>query len=517
MWKAEENTKSIGGIKMSGLGATASSITRTIIHLPLFTKVKTALFIPGSRGSRQPAQLTRPSDFTLARTYPIELWQLKNKKASASPKDPIRLDVSLAELMEADNEEIDSDEVANQEAVLELPLADTHEAIDSPPALPFQDLHLIPGYKIGGRYRLQGTLGNGGMGSVYLGFDEVNKNWVAIKVANNIENRHLIADEIKTMLDLGDDQRLVRCLASGINFIVLELIEGKTLVDFVNVYRPDKNDYDLNSYRAAFLKYTVKTLKIVREIFKGLEYAHGRDVIHADLTLDNVMLLQGSGVKILDFGLSELVKRAIPNTLFGKPYAMSPEQARAEQLDGRTDIYAAGIILYRMLTRRKPYQIPAHGRMFPKQDTMVEILLRKQKDDIFGYPLPSVDRSQILNIFGNDNSSWGSFFVDPNRSKLTFKPDAEEIINSRVEDETTKADLLFLLADANRRLAESVPFYYLADGLREVLGNDIGERVYNLFDKMTAADREERFQTATEARLAVEAILEDIEDNPPLF
>ncbi len=110
-----------------------------------------------------------------------------------------------------------------------------------------------------------------------------------------------------------------------------------------------------------------RALAIVRQILRGLDHAHGAGVVHRDLKPDNIMLVERDGqrdvVKILDFGIAKVTEpqsggQALTQAgvIFGTPEYLSPEQALGEAVDARTDIYAAGVILFEMLAGRRPFE-----------------------------------------------------------------------------------------------------------------------------------------------------------------
>lgn len=210
-----------------------------------------------------------------------------------------------------------------------------------------------------GTYRILGLLGSGGMGVVFRAEDPALRRQVALKVmlphyASNqtFKTRFLREaraqatvehDHVISIHQVGEDR--------GVPFIAMPLLKGETL--------------------AAALKgktrlTVVEAVRIAREIAEGLAAAHASGLIHRDIKPGNVWL-EGSKrrVKILDFGLArdaaaEDVEKTETITrtgdVIGTPSYMSPEQAQAEQLDGQTDIFSLGVVLYRMLTGHMPFQ-----------------------------------------------------------------------------------------------------------------------------------------------------------------
>jgi serine/threonine protein kinase len=220
------------------------------------------------------------------------------------------------------------------------------------------------GREIAGRYRVTAKLGEGGMGAVYRGEQISLKRKVAIKVLRpelsadpGLVRRFNAEAELAAKLshpntvgiyDFGQD-------AGGALFIAMEYLEGDSLRAVVTREGP------LPPARA---------LAIARQIAASLADAHAHGIVHRDLKPDNVMLTERGRerdvVRVLDFGIAKLRddNRATVNAmtragdLVGTPQYMAPEQIRGDAVDGRTDIYALGAILYEMVTGRLPFEGP---------------------------------------------------------------------------------------------------------------------------------------------------------------
>ncbi len=211
-------------------------------------------------------------------------------------------------------------------------------------------------------YRIESKLGEGGMGVVYKARDLSLDRTVAIKVlppdkvADPARKQRFVQEakaasalnhaNIVTIYDIRSQD--------GVDFIVMECIEGKTLDELI----PGKG-----LHPAQALKYAV-------QIADGLANAHGAGILHRDLKPTNVMVSEEGRVKILDFGLAKLLEPAESSaedptrtarpptqegTVLGTAAYMSPEQAEARKLDGRSDIFSFGSVLYEMVTGRKPF------------------------------------------------------------------------------------------------------------------------------------------------------------------
>ncbi len=205
-----------------------------------------------------------------------------------------------------------------------------------------------------GPYRLERRLGAGGMGEVYLAYDEQLERRVAVKyirpeAAGRPEARQRFRREAKAAAALSHPAtvQIFHVLeTAGGDAIVMEFIEGETLAVLLHRKR-------LPLRRA---------LRLGREITSGLAAAHARGILHRDLKPENVMVTEVGHAKILDFGLAKsLDPRDDTEPLshgggvLGTYAAMSPEQARGQDLDVRSDLFALGILLYRMVTGHHPF------------------------------------------------------------------------------------------------------------------------------------------------------------------
>ena len=210
-----------------------------------------------------------------------------------------------------------------------------------------------PGQIIDGKYRIVRELGAGGMGAVYEGENVRIGRRVAIKVLHaeaahapdlrrRFEREARVAAKIGSpnicdVLDLGD-------LPSGHAYLVMEYLEGE----------------GLDSLLTRVERLPAKEIApIVVQLLDGLSAMHGANIVHRDLKPANVFLTDSGGrelVKILDFGISKFqaqtedLQKTETGALLGTPLYMSPEQSRGLELDGRSDIYSVGVILYRALS-----------------------------------------------------------------------------------------------------------------------------------------------------------------------
>jgi serine/threonine protein kinase/Tfp pilus assembly protein PilF len=201
------------------------------------------------------------------------------------------------------------------------------------------------------RYQVIEELGKGGMGKVYKVLDTKIDEKIALKLLNlefapgdktldRFRNELRLARQIShrhvcRMYDLGE--------AEGMPYITMEYVSGE----------------DLKSLIRRIGQFTVgKAVLIALQVCEGLSEAHRLGVVHRDLKPQNIMIDSEGNVKIMDFGIARSLKtKGITDTgeIFGTPEYMSPESLEGKDVDGRTDIYALGIILYEMLTGRVPF------------------------------------------------------------------------------------------------------------------------------------------------------------------
>ena len=225
---------------------------------------------------------------------------------------------------------------------------------------------LEPGVVLGERYEILKRLGEGGMGAVYKARDRELERLVALKVirpelAGNPEilrrfkqelilARQVTHKNVIRIFDLG--------MADGRKFITMDYVEGR----------------DLKSVLVERGKLPPEeAVPIIQQVCRGLEAAHTEGVVHRDLKPQNIMVDAAGRVWVMDFGLARSMETAgITRTgaLMGTPDYMSPEQARGEKVDARSDLFSLGIIFYELLTGRLPFQA----------DTLMATLLKRVQE-----------------------------------------------------------------------------------------------------------------------------------------
>lgn len=204
---------------------------------------------------------------------------------------------------------------------------------------------------LGSRYQLIEKIGEGGMAVVYKAKCLLLNRYVAVKIlkeeySNNFEFMNKFrkeaaaaasfsANNIVNIYDVGSD--------NNINYIVMELINGKTLKEVIH----ERGRLSVDD-----------TLSIGIQIAKALECAHKNGIIHRDIKPQNILVTDDGTVKVTDFGIAKAASSdTITHTskVIGSAHYFSPEQAKGKIVDYRTDIYSLGIVLYEMITGRVPF------------------------------------------------------------------------------------------------------------------------------------------------------------------
>ncbi|MCF0222783.1 MAG: serine/threonine protein kinase [Fibrobacter sp.] len=201
-------------------------------------------------------------------------------------------------------------------------------------------------------YELLGTLGKGGMGNVYKALDKKLKREVAFKILDSSSDQEAIQRfymEAQAMKEL-DHQNIVHVFDFGQQnnqlFIAMTYVQGTNLSEIL------RNKEQL-SFEAIDL--------IIRQIARGLLYAHSKGIVHRDVKPSNIMLTRDNRVYIMDFGISyirEMEKERLTRTgmTMGTPEYMSPEQCHGDSVTLQSDIYSMGVILYEMTCGRLPFE-----------------------------------------------------------------------------------------------------------------------------------------------------------------
>ncbi|MBC8088754.1 MAG: serine/threonine protein kinase [Phycisphaerae bacterium] len=220
---------------------------------------------------------------------------------------------------------------------------------------------------LAGEYSLQRELGRGGMGIVYLARDVQLDRDVAIKVlpsplALTHESRERFIREARTAAGLSHPHivpihRVGE--AGGFVFFVMSYVEGETLGERLRARGPLP---------------PAEATRVLREVAWALAYAHGRGIVHRDIKPDNILLEAATGrALVTDFGIAHGGAHSIaatdPRIIMGTAHFMSPEQAANEAIDGRSDIYALGVVGYLAVSGTLPFDAPSLPALIVRQAT----------------------------------------------------------------------------------------------------------------------------------------------------
>lgn len=207
------------------------------------------------------------------------------------------------------------------------------------------------GKKLDGRYELLELIGVGGMADIYRARDIQEDRIVAVKIlkteyAGSEEFLRRFRNESKAIALLSHPN-IVKIYDVGftdkVQFIVMEYVDGITLSDYIE-------QQGVLKWRDA-IHFTVQTLK-------ALQHAHDRGIVHRDIKSSNIMLLRDGTIKVMDFGIARFNRennKTMSEKTIGSVHYISPEQARGDMTDERSDIYSVGVALYEMLTGKKPF------------------------------------------------------------------------------------------------------------------------------------------------------------------
>lgn len=206
------------------------------------------------------------------------------------------------------------------------------------------------GKMLDNRYEILEVIGTGGMAVVFKAKCHRLNRLVAIKMlkkdlSEDAEFRRRFHDESQAVAMLSHPNIMAVYDVSrrgDMDYIVMELIDGITLKQYME--RRGKLNWP-------------EALHFITQIMKGLSHAHSRGIVHRDIKPQNIMVLRDGTVKVTDFGIACLSNGPNPsNEAIGSVHYISPEQAKGDYTDNRSDIYSAGVVLYEMLTSRLPFE-----------------------------------------------------------------------------------------------------------------------------------------------------------------
>ncbi len=310
---------------------------------------------------------------------------------------------------------------------------------------------------LSGRYELLEKIGDGGMAVVYKGKDKLLNRFIAVKIlrpeftkdATFVENfkresqaaAGLSHPNIVGVYDVGRE--------GNINYIVMELIEGDTLNKIIEREAP-------MDYR--------KVIDISKQVASALRSAHKNKIIHRDVKPHNIMVTNDGVVKLADFGIARAVNDATLSTgskIVGSVHYFSPEQARGNYVDERSDIYSLGIVMYEMLTGKVPFdgdnpvtvalkhineEITPPRELEPSIPPALERCVMKATNKFQTNRYANADEliQDLDNISFVTNIAADSIFESTevvekrNKRRQDFEKDVEEVVEARERDRKRK-------------------------------------------------------------------------------
>ena len=199
-----------------------------------------------------------------------------------------------------------------------------------------------------GRYEIVEELGRGAMGVVYLAQDPALGRLVAVKAldapaGNGHRSSFLREARAAGGLDHPGIVTVHDATGGERPFIAMEYVQGTDLKEVLRPGQPLPVDF---------------VLEVADQVAAALDYAHARGVVHRDIKPGNILITANERVKLTDFGIASAPTLSEPTARLGTPHYVAPEQLRGEAVDGRADVFALGVVLYEMLTGKRPFDHP---------------------------------------------------------------------------------------------------------------------------------------------------------------
>ncbi len=315
-----------------------------------------------------------------------------------------------------------------------------------------------------GAYEIVEKLGKGGMATVYKAYHAALDRHVAIKVLHAT-----FKDDESFLRRFSREAKVVARLEhthivpvydfaehDGYPYLVMRYIEGETLKDRMSQGTLPKSE----------------VVRIATAVADALDYAHQQGVLHRDIKPSNILLTKGSGVYITDFGLARITQAGestlSQDMIMGTPQYISPEQAKGEQeIDGRTDVYSFGIVLYELITGRVPFQSDTsyaiiHAQIFdpPPLPSELNAKVGPELETVLLKALSKApaDRYQTAGELAADFR--GALLESPTNiapAGATVLPDYTPLGMTQVKEETNTPPPLVDLSDAPVSEATAVP------------------------------------------------------------
>ena len=340
-----------------------------------------------------------------------------------------------------------------------------------------------------GRYKIQEVLGRGAMGTVYRAHDPKIDRVVAIKTISiqgvtageEEEYRQRFFREARaagklshpgvvTIYDVGEQD------GTQVPYIVMEYIEGMTLDSLINT----------SAERSI-----PRILDLIKQIAETLDYAHSQGIVHRDIKPANIIITPDGRAKITDFGIAKLAvnQLTMPGEALGTPSYMSPEQIAGVSLDGRSDLFSLGIILYSMLAGQKPF-LGENATSVMFNITYKEPLplteLNPELDPYFNHVIAralaksSADRYQTARQFAEDLEKLSQVPAVSSRVQTLVEPDPDRTVVRRPSQSppTLSEQRSFLRANwAGKTASAARVFLKFRAALGQIVRTDVTRRL----------------------------------------
>lgn len=285
-----------------------------------------------------------------------------------------------------------------------------------------------------GRYEIVSRIGQGGMGTVFHCRDPILNRQVAVKLfhysSDDLRERFLREARAAGTLD---HPNIVRTYDVGEHdgqpFLVMELVRGTTVAEAIRGATPLSFE---------------KRLEIVESVARALDYAHSHGVVHRDVKPTNIVIDERGAARLLDFGIARIADMSVTHTelVIGTPNYMSPEQIRGLAIDGRSDIFSAGLLLYELLASTRAFD----------GDSITSVMFAIVQSE----PVPLTERLPGLDpVFGRIIAK--ALQKDPERryQRATELADALGHERTKIASSGVSAELERVLSTATARLASS--------------------------------------------------------------
>ncbi len=280
------------------------------------------------------------------------------------------------------------------------------------------------GKKLEGRYEITELIGVGGMADVYKATDIVDNKEVAVKIlkkefAENEEFLRRFRNESKAIALLSHPN-IVKVydvnFSDRLQYIVMEYIDGITLKEYID------NEKVLT---------WKDSVHFIIQVLRALQHAHDRGIVHRDIKPQNIMLFTDGTIKVMDFGIAKFAREdggTQTDQAIGTVHYISPEQARGDETDEKSDIYSVGVMLYEMLTGQKPFDTDnpisiavMHMQNTPERPRAInpdipagleEIILRAMEKDPEDRYQTAADMIRDIEAFKANNSMTFGYYAE---------------------------------------------------------------------------------------------------------